>query len=515
MKIIFTLIFLAFGLVASAATYYVATNGNNSNPGTIDLPWASWQKGFSTLLPGDILYIRGGNYTIMYGTGHGVSISNRDGSAGNLITVLNYPGEKPELDCSSLSVSAGVNYGISMRYCDYWHVKGLTVKNVREYNNLHKSVAGSAPTSAWELSDCTNVTLELCVVTGCAEGFTLNNVLYNIHYLNCDAYNNWDYYDNGGLTNGFGGHCDGASTIVYTGCRAWANSDDGWDNMAGAGYMTYYNCWAYRNGYDTPTRGNGDGFKLGMDASKTELPGSQRTLYNCISAENWLMGFDESMNAVTSMDMELYNCVAYKNNRDYGFRFKELTGTGVTTLRNNISYFNNVNYQGRARNISDHNTWDVGAPLVSNSDFVNIDPSQLIRPRKADGSLPDIEFMHLATTSDLINAGVDVGRPFSGSAPDLGAFETIVNSVSEGFDKSTISIYPNPASNYVDISKLENNVGVQSVKIYDMTGALVSETILNPDINNRIPLNFKPGLFILQVKVGSEIISVQKLVVVE
>ena len=123
--------------------------------------------------------------------------------------------------------------------------------------------------------------------------------------------------------------------------------------------------------------------------------------------------------------------------------------------------------------------------------------------------------MQLATTSDLINKGVNVGLPFSGSAPDLGAFETVVNSVPDGFDKPVISIYPNPASNYVDISKLENVTGIQSVKIYDMTGALVSEAILNPDINNRIPLNFKPGLFILQVKAGSEILTVQKLVVVE
>ncbi len=44
-------------------------------------------------------------------------------------------------------------------------------------------------------------------------------------------------------------------------------------------------------------------------------------------------------------------------------------------------------------------------------------------PRKADGSLPDITFMHLVAGSDLVNAGLDVGLPFIGPAPDLGAFE--------------------------------------------------------------------------------------------
>jgi hypothetical protein len=45
-------------------------------------------------------------------------------------------------------------------------------------------------------------------------------------------------------------------------------------------------------------------------------------------------------------------------------------------------------------------------------------------PRKSDGSLPDIDFLKLAPTSDLINKGVEVGLPYNGSAPDMGAFET-------------------------------------------------------------------------------------------
>ena len=31
--------------------------------------------------------------------------------------------------------------------------------------------------------------------------------------------------------------------------------------------------------------------------------------------------------------------------------------------------------------------------------------------------------MHLASTSDLVNAGTNVGYPYYGSAPDIGAFE--------------------------------------------------------------------------------------------
>jgi hypothetical protein len=36
-----------------------------------------------------------------------------------------------------------------------------------------------------------------------------------------------------------------------------------------------------------------------------------------------------------------------------------------------------------------------------------------------------LDFMRLAAGSDLINAGVNVGLPFNGAAPDLGAFESV------------------------------------------------------------------------------------------
>ena len=55
---------------------------------------------------------------------------------------------------------------------------------------------------------------------------------------------------------------------------------------------------------------------------------------------------------------------------------------------------------------------------------MSLDVSQLLRPRKADGSLPDITFGHLASGSDLIDAGTYVGIPYQGSAPDLGYYES-------------------------------------------------------------------------------------------
>src|SRR5262245_20178135 len=47
---------------ASAATYYVATSGNNSYAGTETQPFQTIRKGLSVLRGGDTLYVRGGTY---------------------------------------------------------------------------------------------------------------------------------------------------------------------------------------------------------------------------------------------------------------------------------------------------------------------------------------------------------------------------------------------------------------------------------------------------------------------
>lgn len=48
--------------LARAADFYVATNGNDSNPGTLATPFKTLERGVRDLRPGDTLYVRGGTY---------------------------------------------------------------------------------------------------------------------------------------------------------------------------------------------------------------------------------------------------------------------------------------------------------------------------------------------------------------------------------------------------------------------------------------------------------------------
>jgi hypothetical protein len=53
---------LAFSQAASAATYYVATNGSDSAPGTQAAPWRSIAKAASTMVGGDTAIVNAGSY---------------------------------------------------------------------------------------------------------------------------------------------------------------------------------------------------------------------------------------------------------------------------------------------------------------------------------------------------------------------------------------------------------------------------------------------------------------------
>jgi hypothetical protein len=124
--------------------------------------------------------------------------------------------------------------------------------------------------------------------------------------------------------------------------------------------------------------------------------------------------------------MNIYNCLAYNNRGSFGgyVRFNTNPNNRYSTYRNNIAYNNDYDTRFFSTDmlIHDHNSWN-GGVTVNDADFVSLDTNQLYAPRKADGSLPDITFGHLVVGSDLIDKGVNVGLLYSGSAPDIGAFE--------------------------------------------------------------------------------------------
>ena len=78
-------------LAANNSTLYVATNGNDSNPGTSTQPLKTIQRAVDLSAAGDTIYVSSGKYN------EAVRIK-RSGTEGNPIRLLAAPGEQPIID---------------------------------------------------------------------------------------------------------------------------------------------------------------------------------------------------------------------------------------------------------------------------------------------------------------------------------------------------------------------------------------------------------------------------------
>jgi uncharacterized repeat protein (TIGR02059 family) len=423
MKTSLILLLLCTSIAVNAATYYVATTGSDSNPGTITQPWATWQYSFNRLKAGDILYVRGGNYTTMLGRSgnnyYGVLLQSISGTSGSHITVSAYSGEVPILDGQSLTSTSGSNIGMGIYGCSYWDFNGLNVTNFKQYSDNIYEAAG------WYESDVAHITHTLCSDYHCGDGFVLKGTHDDIHYTNCDSFENADRFDDpsgappGSLANGFFCTPNAGNHIYYIGCRAWNNSDDGWDTYNSyGGYIEFTNCWAFNNGWYLNTIGDGSGFKLGIVNGPLET-GTQRSLKNCLAFGNLGPGYDQnSGSSGTKIQFALYNCTS-ASNQSGTFSFYYDT---KAVIRNCISYNESLGDIGKSTLI-DHNSWQNGLSATS-ADFLSVTSAAATGPRETDGSLPAMTYLHLASGSHLIDAGVNVGIIYAGNAPDLGAFET-------------------------------------------------------------------------------------------
>ena len=83
-------------------------------------------------------------------------------------------------------------------------------------------------------------------------------------------------------------------------------------------------------------------------------------------------------------------------------------------------------------------------------------------------------------------------------------------------NSGNISIYPNPASEYINVLILEPPPLAQTLSIFDLYGKLYLESRLDQDMNYyQIPLNLRMGVYVLQVMMESYVVFTQKLIVTE
>lgn len=392
--------------------------------------------------PGDTLFLLGGQYDLS----STLTIQSKTGTEKQSIVITSYPNEYAILDFRKQEYE---KRGVEIKSCTYLTIKRLCIRYAGK-NGL------------WNSSHyCTFEQLD--VYGNSDSGIQMKGGTYN-HIINCDSHDNFDYKldKSGKLTEvDFGGNADGFADKQFTGagnyyfgCRAWNNSDDGWDcyeRITDGMPTVIENCICYQNGptyYDMShhpryeidkewfdqfatekqvttrsgskvtvtlqkycNQGNANGFKLG--GNNTE---HMAFLHHCLATGNKSKGFDQNSNNGT---MTIYNCSADANKTNFGFSQNKY---GALAVRNSLSYraSNSINCKKILAN--DFNSWNYST-TITEQDFVSIDTTEILGTRQADGSLPIMTYLHLSTTSSMIDKGTDIGIAYTGKAPDLGCFE--------------------------------------------------------------------------------------------
>lgn len=399
-----------------ARDYYVSPEGSDNGFGTVEVPWGTLRKAVEKAVAGDVIYLRGGTYRpaedeIMGWQEGGLYACvynlTQSGTAAKPITIAGYGGEKAVIDLSDIKPEGKRVSGFYVKG-NYWHLRDFDIVGIQV------TITGHTQSENISMRGGSNCIIErVNIHDGMGIGIYFTKGSNNL-VLNCDAYNNYDPVSEngrGGNCDGFGFHLNkaGYTGNVIRGCRAWRNSDDGIDLISNLAPVVVDSCWAWENGYDANrvSRGDGTGIKAGgygMGDMKGDVDAPRNIIRNSICWSNKANGFYSNHHLGGN---DWTNNSAYQNkynfymvNRKAWDEAVDVDGYGHV-LTCNLAYKGNRGDCGavdRDRCVLTDNTFLPTVPL-SSQDFESLDGTQLLRERKADGSLPDITFLRLKPSS--------------------------------------------------------------------------------------------------------------------
>lgn len=409
-----------------AKVIYVAPQGDDAAAGTIDAPLATLPAAYRLTEGGDTVCFRGGTYNVtdsqvmkIKGVYAFVFALEKAGTAEHRTCYMGYPGERPVFDFSALMLDGKHRFAAFYLGADYVHLRNFDIVGVPVRIKGHTQ---SECVSARRGSHC--IVEDIAMHDGMAIGYYQKRGSHNL-VVDCDAYNNYDDYSEGpygGNVDGFGCHVFDTFEVgnAFRRCRAWRNSDDGFDLISCAAPVEIDHCMAFYNGYcpssnpaDTVnfvSAGDGNGFKAGgwgMNKRKTKCPDvcPSHYIHHSLAYRNKAHGFYANHHLAGNTWENNTSCGNRSNynmlNRKNTFEAIDVPGYDHS-LANNVSWtFTDASLGGHLINIDPDRvtlTNNSFAPSVSSVEvtaemFVSTSVSLLFTRRLPDGRLPSIDFL--------------------------------------------------------------------------------------------------------------------------
>ncbi|MFF7639715.1 right-handed parallel beta-helix repeat-containing protein [Streptomyces canus] len=356
---------------AAPTTLIVATNGNDSAPGTLAQPLRSVQRAVDLAKPGDTIAVRGGTYALT----DNITIAT-SGTASQPISLGAYQGERVVIDGEQLAAShtpvggsiPRAERGAIHQEASYWRISDLEI--VRGPYGVYCDGCNG------------NVFAGLKTHDNYESGFQLQGASGNNQILNLDSYGNRDPRKNGESADGLAVKEGSGTGNVVRGARLWNNVDDGFDDWKFTSPVLVENTIAYGNGFNRwnfpDFAGDGNGFKLG---GGSPAPAVAHTLRNSIAFKNAAHGVTDNGNTGA---LVLTRNSTWANG---GTGFDADVSGGTARLTANLSVADAKAAALGSATVSSGNSWDLGGTWNASS-VLSTDPAAITGARAADGSPP-------------------------------------------------------------------------------------------------------------------------------
>lgn len=471
--------------MAAGATYYVATSGSDSNPGTQASPFRTIGKAAATAAAGDTVLIRQGTYN------EGDLAPSRSGASGSPIVFKNYPGETPVINASGHTTA--IHHSQSYIRWEGLEVTGANDRGIRVGSENYTSQSN---------------------------GIEVVNM--NIHDNGADGV--LFYGVRGGLISGITSTTNGTSGIGIEGCYSTVVQNNKIDSPGIDGITCYRSDGitidknTIRNADLHPTE-HPDHIQIGVNSSNITITNNFVYNDNAYLTSGTYLGNNMGIFVEDTATARVANNVIYKAN-GYSFHVsnsQNVTGENNTivegwwgnfyslgncsglTLRNNIFYardgsdnLNITSDEGRSGRTFDYNLFY----RPSTSDMIKVDGSwytftgyqglgydthgKFGNPSWVNVGARD---MHLMSGSPAVNAGTSTGAPATdidgvsrpaGGAYDIGAYEY----------GGTITPPPSPVLNSVTITPATVSLTTGGTKAFtaqalDQNGAALTGATYN------------------------------------